>query len=285
MMCTTCTTVHRYEGNWSNDRREGHGSYFYASGAVYRGSWERGRMHGMGLYTSASGSRYEGMYRSDRDGFLPTTHLESYLDECWMYVCTPSTSKYIVSSHPVFFLSVSAPPYPTPPLPTPFLRHPPPPKKIIIIKQVWRAMWTRRDGVQRRPDVRGGLGRRRPQRVRQVHLAGRHAIRGALRQGQEARGGDAPTGRRASHGPALGKRQACGGAAAAAAPIITTTATTSGGGSAGSGGSGGEAEARLVGRRATRQLGSEMRRGVGGVRVEWVKNGRTAVSFFSLIGS
>lgn len=53
----------RYEGEWLEGQRHGHGTYTYASGSGYRGAWEHGLMHGRGCYTSANGRRYEGTYR------------------------------------------------------------------------------------------------------------------------------------------------------------------------------------------------------------------------------
>lgn len=35
-----------YEGEWVNDKAEGHGTYSHANGAFYEGSWLDDKQHG-----------------------------------------------------------------------------------------------------------------------------------------------------------------------------------------------------------------------------------------------
>ena len=57
----------RYEGEWSGDKRNGRGSFFYASsGEKYEGQWLNGEKNGMGVYTYAYGDKYEGQWSGNK---------------------------------------------------------------------------------------------------------------------------------------------------------------------------------------------------------------------------
>ncbi len=49
-----------YEGDWSEDKLHGFGTYKFTSGAVYTGMWEEGKMCGKGLMVFADGTKYDG---------------------------------------------------------------------------------------------------------------------------------------------------------------------------------------------------------------------------------
>lgn len=50
----------RYEGEWSEGKREGQGKCKYANGDVYDGAWAGDVRVGMGTCAYASGDRYTG---------------------------------------------------------------------------------------------------------------------------------------------------------------------------------------------------------------------------------
>ncbi|CAM9238460.1 unnamed protein product [Scytosiphon promiscuus] len=76
--------------------------------------------------------------------------------------------------------------------------------------QARRAQGPRQDVLQRRPDLRRGVGGWPAKRLRNIHAGRRHRVRGVLQTGPEARGGYPPPGR-AGHEPGLGERQAGSG--------------------------------------------------------------------------
>ena len=54
-------------GEWADDRRTGHGHYFYANGDEYIGDWQNHLRHGQGRYMYASsGLQYEGQWRDGK---------------------------------------------------------------------------------------------------------------------------------------------------------------------------------------------------------------------------
>ena len=53
-----------YEGEWSEDKMEGHGRYSFTSGAVYTGSWAKGKMEGKGSMINPDGTSYEGEWQN-----------------------------------------------------------------------------------------------------------------------------------------------------------------------------------------------------------------------------
>ena len=42
----------KYEGEYSDDRKEGYGVYTWPDGRVYDGQWHAGKQHGEGKYTT-----------------------------------------------------------------------------------------------------------------------------------------------------------------------------------------------------------------------------------------
>ena len=55
----------RYVGDWFDGKRQGQGTYFYASGAVYEGTWAFDLKEGQGRYTFDNGYVYEGPFQAD----------------------------------------------------------------------------------------------------------------------------------------------------------------------------------------------------------------------------
>lgn len=52
---------HKYVGEWKDDRYNGFGILYYANGNVwYIGEWENGESHGLGIFYYSNGRRYEG---------------------------------------------------------------------------------------------------------------------------------------------------------------------------------------------------------------------------------
>ena len=49
-----------YEGDWKNDKREGHGKAKYNTGDVYIGNWKKCKRHGQGTMYIENGDIYEG---------------------------------------------------------------------------------------------------------------------------------------------------------------------------------------------------------------------------------
>ena len=45
-----------YDGEWKNDKREGHGVMRFSNGDQYEGGWKRGKRHGSGVFTWANGN-------------------------------------------------------------------------------------------------------------------------------------------------------------------------------------------------------------------------------------
>ena len=49
-----------YEGNYVDDKKEGHGTFHWPDGRKYEGQWENGKQHGVGIYTTSSGKTKKG---------------------------------------------------------------------------------------------------------------------------------------------------------------------------------------------------------------------------------
>lgn len=56
----------RYEGEWFEGKRSGWGRMHYSDGSVYDGEWLDGQRSGRGLLLLTSGNRYEGMWEFDK---------------------------------------------------------------------------------------------------------------------------------------------------------------------------------------------------------------------------
>lgn len=58
------------EGEYRDDRRNGHGAYYWSSGDKYEGNWVLGKMCGQGIKTMANGDKYAGSWHDDKaNGF------------------------------------------------------------------------------------------------------------------------------------------------------------------------------------------------------------------------
>lgn len=56
----------RFEGEWKDDRKNGHGTYTTADGARYVGEWKDDRFDGQGTLTDARGNKYVGAWKAGR---------------------------------------------------------------------------------------------------------------------------------------------------------------------------------------------------------------------------
>ena len=55
----------KYDGNWENDRMQGHGVMLYNDRSLYSGNWADGRRHGEGSMEYSNGDRYDGLWSQD----------------------------------------------------------------------------------------------------------------------------------------------------------------------------------------------------------------------------
>lgn len=55
-----------YEGDFKEDKREGHGILIWPSKKVYEGQWKNNQMHGKGSLTSPNGKRIEGQWVNNK---------------------------------------------------------------------------------------------------------------------------------------------------------------------------------------------------------------------------
>lgn len=62
----TCKDGVVYEGNWSDDRMNGQGSYQHPSGMKYEGEFVNGKFEGTGKYTWPDGFCYEGDFKGSK---------------------------------------------------------------------------------------------------------------------------------------------------------------------------------------------------------------------------
>lgn len=56
----------RFEGEWKNDKKNGHGVMKFHNGDVYEGEWIDGHKNGRGSYSLANGDSYEGYIVNDK---------------------------------------------------------------------------------------------------------------------------------------------------------------------------------------------------------------------------
>ncbi len=56
----------RYEGNWENGKRNGHGTYFFNNGNKYEGNWVNDKKNGHGTFYFNDGNKYEGNWENDK---------------------------------------------------------------------------------------------------------------------------------------------------------------------------------------------------------------------------
>ena len=60
------TNHNHYIGDWVRGVREGHGTFYYASGAVYTGGWVHNRKHGKGVYHPNSNTKIDVSFVHDQ---------------------------------------------------------------------------------------------------------------------------------------------------------------------------------------------------------------------------
>ena len=53
-----------YEGQWKDNKRHGMGTQYYGNGGVYEGNWNEGQYHGTGTLVYAEGETYEGEWKN-----------------------------------------------------------------------------------------------------------------------------------------------------------------------------------------------------------------------------
>lgn len=74
-----------YEGDFVRGARDGHGMFFYASGAIYDGCWKDNLKHGPGKFVFKNGRIYEGIFEYD--------HMVEHPDLVLERLSTPEFSK------------------------------------------------------------------------------------------------------------------------------------------------------------------------------------------------
>ena len=57
---------HIYEGNWSNNERNGFGKMTYKSGHIYEGNWLNDEKNGFGYMNFPNGSKYSGSWKNNK---------------------------------------------------------------------------------------------------------------------------------------------------------------------------------------------------------------------------
>ena len=62
---TSFQTLNKYNGEWHECKRSGHGVFEYADGARYEGQWAGNKKHGLGKHTFPDGSVYKGDFYND----------------------------------------------------------------------------------------------------------------------------------------------------------------------------------------------------------------------------
>jgi hypothetical protein len=63
-VCTYTINGVKYDGEWQNDKKSGHGVSTRPSGARYEGEWKHGMQSGHGVYTFPDGQRCEGVWKN-----------------------------------------------------------------------------------------------------------------------------------------------------------------------------------------------------------------------------
>ncbi len=54
--------MEKYEGEYKNDKKDGHGKFTWADGRVYDGEWKNGKQHGIGIYTIPNQKSRKGVW-------------------------------------------------------------------------------------------------------------------------------------------------------------------------------------------------------------------------------
>lgn len=52
-----------YKGEFCENKRHGHGVFYYVNGDIFSGNWENNLKHGFGTYRFADGSEYRGEWQ------------------------------------------------------------------------------------------------------------------------------------------------------------------------------------------------------------------------------
>ena len=61
-ICSRSCPLHRYEGQWLDDRRHGQGTFHHADGSRYEGEWAAGRKEGKGTLYFNNGDSFAGYW-------------------------------------------------------------------------------------------------------------------------------------------------------------------------------------------------------------------------------
>ena len=64
-----------FEGNYSNNLKEGYGEYRWTNGKIYQGMYKNGVKHGKGVYIKKNGQKKEVMYNK---GELVKNYVKEY---------------------------------------------------------------------------------------------------------------------------------------------------------------------------------------------------------------
>jgi hypothetical protein len=56
----------KYDGSWFDDKMNGYGEYYFASGAIYKGNFQNNAFHGEGEYQFADGAKYTGGWQNNK---------------------------------------------------------------------------------------------------------------------------------------------------------------------------------------------------------------------------
>ena len=97
----------RYEGEWKNDKRDGHGKAKYTTGDVYIGSWKKCKRHGHGTMYIENGDVYEGSWNNGfKDGPGMYRWRDGEVDVSWYSsdYCVGEGLRWNVDRSPVFRL-------------------------------------------------------------------------------------------------------------------------------------------------------------------------------------
>ena len=55
----------KYIGDWKDDKANGKGKLYHASGDIYEGEWKNDKACGKGIYIHKDGSKYDGEWKND----------------------------------------------------------------------------------------------------------------------------------------------------------------------------------------------------------------------------